>query len=269
MRVENYPTLAEASRAMGPDAVFMAGGTLVMRDVNAGTAAGRIVRSVDPALLDIRATSDGFSIGAGVTMAKILAHRDLAFLVPVARSVGGPQVRNMATVGGNIFAHHPYGDLAVALLALGARVVVAGQGGAKPLDDILRERGRGSATSQIVATIEVPRPLDPRAFGFVKVSRIKPKGVSVMSIAALLPREGGRIRGARVAFGAMGPTPLRASAVERVLEGQSLDAATIARAAQLASDGLDPPTDALASAWYRREVAGTHLKRLLERMGQG
>lgn len=269
MRVESYSTLAEAARAMGPDAVFMAGGTLVMRDVNAGTAASRIVRSADPALTEIRATGDGFSLGAGVTMAQVLAHRDLAFLVPVARSVGGPQVRNMATVGGNIFAHHPYGDFAVALLALGARVVLAGQGGAKPLEDILRERGRSGGTSQIIAAIEVPRPRDPRAFGFVKVSRIKPKGVSVMSIAAHLPREGGRIRGARIAFGAMGPTPLRASAVERVLEGQGLDAATIARAAQLASDGLDPPTDALASAWYRREVAGTHLKRLLEKMERG
>jgi CO/xanthine dehydrogenase FAD-binding subunit len=268
MRVESYATLAEASRAMGPDAVFMAGGTLVMRDVNAGISAGRIVRSADPALKEIRATSDGFSIGAGVTMAQILAHNGLAFLASVARSVGGPQVRNMATVGGNIFAHHPYGDFAVALLALGARVMVVGQGGAKPLEDILRERARGGSTSQIIAAVEVPRPQDQRAFGFVKVSRIKPKGVSLMSIAALLPREGGRLRGVRIAFGAMGPTPLRASAVERVLEGQNLDAATIARAAQLAGDGLDPPTDALASAWYRKEVAGPHLQRLLQRMGQ-
>jgi CO/xanthine dehydrogenase FAD-binding subunit len=174
----------------------------------------------------------------------------------------------MATIGGNIFAHHPYGDFAVALLALGARVVLAGQGAAKPLEDVLRERGR-SSTSPIIAAIEVPRPRDPRAFAFAKVSRIKPKGVSVMSIAAHLPREGGRIRGARITFGAMGPTPLRATAAERVLEGQGLDAATIARAAQLACDGLDPPTDALASAWYRREVAGTHLKRLLEKMERG
>ena len=63
--------------------------------------------------------------------------------------------------------------------------------------------------------------------------------------------------------------PLQATAVERVLEGQSLDAATIARAAQVAVEGLDPPTDALATAWYRREVAGVHLKRLLERMARG
>jgi CO/xanthine dehydrogenase FAD-binding subunit len=268
VEVETYATLAEAARALGSDAVFMGGGTLVMRDVNAGTSARKIVRSADPALGQIRASGDGFTIGAGVTMAEIMAHRDLAFLAPVARSVGGPQVRNMASVGGNLFAHHPYGDFAVALLALGARVVMAGQGGVKPLEDLLRERGRSGATT-LVAAVEVPRPRDPRAFAFVKVSRIKPKGVSVMSIAAHLPREGGRIRGARVAFGAMGPTPLRASAVERVLDGQTLDAATIARAAQVACDGLDPGTDGLASAWYRREVAGTHLKRLLERMERG
>ena len=67
----------------------------------------------------------------------------------------------------------------------------------------------------------------------------------------------------------MGPMPLQASAVERVLDGQSLDATTIARAAQVAVEGLDPPTDALATAWYRREVAGVHLKRLLERMARG
>jgi CO/xanthine dehydrogenase FAD-binding subunit len=54
---------------------------------------------------------------------------------PVARAVGGPQIRNMATVGGNLFAPHPYGDFAAALLALGARVVSAGQGGPRPLED--------------------------------------------------------------------------------------------------------------------------------------
>jgi CO/xanthine dehydrogenase FAD-binding subunit len=63
--------------------------------------------------------------------------------------------------------------------------------------------------------------------------------------------------------------PLRAAAAERVLDGQALDAATIARAVQVATDGLDPPTDALATSWYRREVAGVHLRRLLERMERG
>ena len=77
-------------------------GTLVMRDVNAGVTATRIVRSSDPMLADIRLSGDGIVLGAGATMAAIATHRDLAFLAQVARSVGGPQIRNMATVGGNL-----------------------------------------------------------------------------------------------------------------------------------------------------------------------
>ena len=61
-------------------------------------------------------------IGAAATMASIVAHADLQFLRPVASSIGGPAVRAMATVGGNLFAPYPYGDFAVALLALGAEV---------------------------------------------------------------------------------------------------------------------------------------------------
>ena len=263
--VETYPTLAEAARALGRDAVYLGGGTIVIREVNAGTAPARILRTTDRSLRDIRSSGDTVTLGAGVTMSDVLSNRDLEFLHPVARTIGGPQVRNMATVAGNLFAAHPYGDFAAALLALGARVMPAGQGGARPVEDILRDRSGAG----LVAAIEVPRPRDPRAFGFLKASRVKPKGVSVLSIAAFLPREGGRIRGARVAFGAMGPAPLRAQAVERTLEGQSLDAATISRAAAVAAEGLDPPTDPVASGWYRREVAGVHLTRLLERMERG
>ena len=87
--------------------------------------------------------------------------------------------------------------------------------------------------------------------------------VSVLSIAAHLPQNAGRISGARIAYGAMGPTPLRAKAVERVLEGRGLDAATIAAAKTAALEGTMPATDAIASEWYRREVLPVHLGRLL------
>jgi len=262
--VETYRTLEEAARAMGGDAVYMGGGTLVMRAVNEGAGPPRLIRVGDPGLRQVRSSGDRITLGAGVTMAEVLAHRDLAFLHPVARLIGGPQVRNMATVAGNLFAAHPYGDFAAALLALDARVIGAGQTGARPVAEILRDRGRAG----LIAGIEVTRPRDRRAFGFAKVSRVKPKGVSVMSIAAHLPRESGRIRDARVVFGAMGATPLRASGAERALEGRALDAGVIADAAAAATEGLDPPTDALASAWYRREVAGVHLTRLLNEMEQ-
>lgn len=264
--IETYPTMAEAARAMAPGAAFLGGGTILMREVNAGDVPARIVRTTDPALAEIRPAGDTVRLGAGVTMADILASAELAFLHPVARLVGGPQVRNAGTVGGNLFAPHPYGDFAVALIALGASAVMAGQGGARRVEDLVRERGR---LSGLVAAVEVPRPRNVGAFGFLKVSRVKPKGVSVISVAAFLPREGGRIRGARVAWGAMGPHPMRGGGAERAVEGNALDPQTIERAARAAAEGLDPPTDALASAWYRREVAGVHLRRLLERMERG
>ncbi len=262
--VETYPTLDAAARAMGADAAYLGGGTLVMRAVNEGAGPARLIRVTEPALRQIHGTGDTVRIGAAVTMSGVLASRDLEFLHPVARLVGGPQVRNMATVAGNLFAAHPYGDFAAALLALDARVTGAGQAGVRPVADVLHHRDRAG----LIAAIEVPRPRDPRAFGFRKVSRVKPKGVSILSIAAHLPNEGGRIRGARIVFGAMGPAPLRATGAERALEGQRLEAGVIAAAAAAAMEGLDPPTDQIATAWYRKEVAGVHLRRLLTDMEQ-
>jgi CO/xanthine dehydrogenase FAD-binding subunit len=259
--IEKHATVGDAQRALGGDAVYLGGGTVLMREINAGLVQGRVIRSTDPALTQIRAVGDGFEIGAGVTMTAIANHTELSFLHPVVRAIGGPQIRNMATIGGNLFAEPPYGDLAAALLALGARLVMAG-GQARPIEEFFRDRKRAG----LITAIQLPRPRDNKSFAFHKVSRVKPKGVSVMSFSALLPRDAGRLRGVRIGCIGLGSGPLRAFSAERALEGQVLDQASISRAAQLVTDGMEPPTDALASSWYRREVAGVHLKRLLERM---
>ena len=78
------------------------------------------------------------------------------------------------------------------------------------------------------------------AFRFAKVMRRHPHGASVLSIAALLPIVGGKVKGARVAYGAMAPTAIRARAVEKALEGKALDAATIAAAVAVATEGTEP-----------------------------
>lgn len=265
VRVETYDRAEDAARALAGNrsAHFLGGGTLVMRAVNAGDQSfDTIIRLRDPSLHDIRVEGESVVIGAGATMAEVAASRDLGFLAPVARVIGGPAIRNMATVGGNLFAYGNYGDFTAALLALGAVVNLAGTGArAVTIDEFLRDRERHARS--LVHSVTVPRPRDPGAFRFAKVSRIKPKGIAVMSIAAYLPQPGGRIQGARIAYAAMETFPVRAAAAERALEGQPLDAATIERAASVAVEGLSPRTDALASSWYRREVAGVHLKRLL------
>ncbi|WP_108661837.1 FAD binding domain-containing protein [Acuticoccus kandeliae] len=257
--VQSHTSLAETARAfaMGRNAHILGGGTVLMRAVNeADPTVETLLRPLDPSLRHIRSEGSQISIGAAVTMAEIARHRDLAFLAPVARLIGGPQVRTVATIGGNLFAAPPYGDMAGALLALGA-TILTGEGRRLALEDLLRPNAPKTFVAAILVT-------PSRDFHFAKVSRVKPKGVSVMSIAVSLPRQGGRIHDPRVVFNGMGPRPVRAGAAERALSGQSLDAASIARAAEACVEGLQPADDAIASAWYRREVAPVHLARLLK-----
>ncbi len=262
--VKTFARLAEAATALSADrsARFLGGGTLVMRAVNeADSSIATIIRSTDPSLAHIAVSSGRVELGAGVTMAAVLAERELGFLHPVARAVGGPAIREAATVGGNLFAHSPYGDFAAALLALDATVTLAGGFGQRdlPLEELLQRRERGAA---LVSGVAFRRPATD-SFRFAKVTRVHPKGVSVLSIAAQLPLASGRVTGARIAYGAMGHAPLRAKAAERALEGRTLDAAGIAPALAVAVDGTSPADDAIASAWWRREILPVHLRRLL------
>lgn len=264
--LQTFETLREASAAVGrdPSARFLGGGTLLVRALNEGSVDfSALIRCTDRPLTEMRVSGSRVRIGAGVTMARVLASRDLAFLHPAARAVGGPAVRAQATVGGNLFAPSPYGDFTAALLALDARVSV--QSGYSPRDMPLEEflRSRDTMTRPVVAAVEIVRPRDERAFRFLKVSRVRPKGVSLLTIATRLEDSVGRLSGVRVAYANMGSAPMRATAVERALEGRRLERPVVEAAAAVAADGCSPPTDAIASAWYRREVLPVHLSRLL------
>ena len=271
--LETCHTLREAAAWLGRSraARFLGGGTLLVRALNDGEADfSALVRCLDPALAEIRVSGNRIRLGAGVTMSRILANRELAFLHPAARSVGGPAVRAQATLGGNLFAPPPYGDLCAALLALDARVSVQSGYSARDLsiEDFLRGRGNGAGRT-LVAGVELARPRDSRAFRFLKVSKVRPKGISLLTMAARLEESGGRLSGVRVAYANMATTPVRAAAVERTLEGRHLDRESIAAAAAVANEGFSPPTDALASSWYRRAVAPVHLARLLSGASDG
>ena len=266
LALETCHALRDAATLLGraPAARFLGGGTLLVRALNEDEADFSVlVRCLDPALFEMRVSGSRIRLGAGVTMAGILANRELDVLHPAARSVGGPAVRAQATLGGNLFAPPPYGDLCAALLALDVRVSVQSGYSARDIsvEELLRRRGDG--TREIVTGVDLARPRDSRSFRFLKVSKVHPKGVSLLTIAARLEDSGGRLSGVRVAYANMAPAPVRALAVERALEGRRLDRDSVEAAAAVAAEGLSPPTDALASSWYRREVAPVHLTRLL------
>jgi len=264
--VKTFDKLRDAVAALGADAGarYLGGGTLLVRDLNEGDlAVTALVRTTDRGIGEIRPSGSRITLGAGVTMAQVAAHPDLRFLKPVASSIGGPAIRNMATVGGNLFAPYPFGDFTVALLALdgGVSVQTGHSGREIPLEDFLASADRASRV--VVSAVTFRRPDADRNFRFLKLSRTRPKGPPVLSIAAHLVASGARVQSARIAYGAMAPTAMRAKAVEAALAGKNLDEAGIAAALAVATQGCAPQTDAYASEWYRREVLPVHLRRLL------
>jgi CO/xanthine dehydrogenase FAD-binding subunit len=262
LALQNFGSVQEAAAALvTPGARYLGGGTLVVRAANEGDVGiTTFVRAADPSLTSIEVSEGRVRLGASVTMAAIMRHPELATISPAAKVVGGPAVRNMATVGGNLFAPAPYGDFAVALLALDAAVVIGAEH--VPLASFLAGRDDANAGKLVSAvTFDVPAA---DAFRFVKVSRVKPKGISVLSIAiSMNEAPDGTIRAARIALGCMADRPIRARAAEAALVGQRRTGDGIASALAVAADGTSPITDPVASAWYRTEVLPVHLGRLL------
>ncbi len=261
VRVDS-PKKAAALLASEGGARFIGGGTLAVRAVNYGD--GSISKLVLPdglGLDRISVEGDRVTLGAAVTMAKVAADARVAYLKPVAESIGGPAVRAMATIGGNLFAPYPYGDFTVALLALGAEATIesASKRETISVEELLK---RGGVPGGVVVSLSFRHP-PAGTFRFAKVARRKPHGASVLSIAAGLPLADRKVKGARVAYGAMALTPIRARAVEKALEGMPLDKAAIEAALKVATEGCAPLSDPQASDWYRRSVLPVHLRRLL------
>ncbi|MBX9457865.1 MAG: FAD binding domain-containing protein [Rhizobium sp.] len=262
LTLQTFPTTDAASAALAADGAsrYLGGGTLVVRSANDGDVSfSSYIRVVDPALSAITVNADRITLGASVTMSRLIADARVHCLAKAAHAVGGPAIRNMATVGGNLYAPAPYGDLGVALLALDATVDIGGA--SVPLGQFFEGRDTVHARS-VLRSVSFTLPA-PGALRFAKTARVKPKGVSVVTIAAVLHERDGIIEAAHVAYGCMADRPMRACAVEAALIGKPRTADGIAEALAVATDGTEPITDAIASAWYRAQVLPVHLGRLL------
>jgi len=234
LALQSFSTVKDANTALQASGTrYLGGGTLVVRAANEGdVSVSSLVRVTDPGLSQIAVSNGKARLGASVTMAAIARHPELATLAPAARAVGGPAIRNMATVGGNLFAPAPYGDLAVALLALDA--TVATEDGEMPIETFLS--GHDSSRAIVTAVgFSLPKA---ESFRFLKVSRVKPRGVSVLSIAALLQRAAdGTVTVARIALGCMADRPMRAKAAEKALLGCKLTPEEIGPMLAVAGEG--------------------------------
>ncbi|MGH7122643.1 MAG: FAD binding domain-containing protein [Acetobacteraceae bacterium] len=266
LALETYAATGEAASAMRArrGARYLGGGTLLVRALNEGDLAiETLIRATAPDLSAITLSAGRVTIGAAVTMAAISARPELGALARAASGVGGPAVRNMATIGGNLFAPPPYGDLGAPLLALDATIASESDAGPEeiPLEAFYARREHWPPGT-IVTAVSCSRARLAN-LRFLKVSRVRPKGSAVLTIAAVLTQEQGAVTAATIALGGMAATPMRARATEKALLGRPLTRDGIRPALAAALDGTSPPTDAIASAWYRRAVLPVHLGRLL------
>lgn len=215
--------------------------------------------------------SRGLRIGAGVTMAELAASPIVRERYPAlaegAGIVGSIQTMNMATVGGNVCNAAPSADTAPPLLACEAQARIAGPGGERtlPLEEFFRGPGQTAlAPGELLVELALPPPA-PRTGGVYR--RHTPRrqmDIAVVGVAALLTLdEGDTVRRARIALGAVAPTPLRARQAEALLEGQRASDELFARAAEAAAGEARPISDVRGSAEFRRHLVRVMTERCL------
>jgi CO/xanthine dehydrogenase FAD-binding subunit len=236
------PDSAERAVAeLAGGAAVLGGGTAVMPAVHAGALGFERVVGLARAGLDtVERSSSRTTLGAMVRLSTVAGLDGVPALSAAAAAVGGPALRNMATVGGNLLVGAPYGDVGVALLALGAEVRLTDR--TVPIEALWESF---DPASELVLGVSFE---DDPASVFVRWARRAANSPAVVSVA---------VSRGRVALGGVAPHPVRSAGAEA-----SFDDPEAAGAA--AFEEVDPPTDAVSSSWYRKRMTKLFVRRALE-----
>jgi len=279
MLIENYKvpsSIAETAQLLHRGAAtIVAGGTDLTPQIESG------VRQCAPTLINIQRVDEmrGISVAQGryrigglVTVTDVLESALLAADVPVlieaADHFASPQIRNAATLAGNLCNASPAGDMCIPLLLLDADVELTSwvDGSVSirmlALSDFFTGPGKTVLqTNELLTAIEFDQPLAGFSASFQKSGPRPALEISIVSLGLAAVLENGVLSGVRVATGAVAPTPLRATATESAIEGRSLDENLINLAVETVQKEVKPIDDIRASAWYRTHLAGVYLRR--------
>ncbi len=270
-------TVQEAVEALASaptPAIPIAGGTDLMLDLQQGHHAP-VHTLVDlsgiPEMRALEIRGGKLYIGAGVPHNRIvespLVQEHAASLVESCGLIGGPQVRNSATLGGNVAHALPAADGTIGLLALDAEAEVASPSSRRrlPLHELFAGPGKSTlASDEIIVGFYVPLRKPHQASAFCRVMRAQGIALPILNLAAWLERDGEVIRAARVAVGPAGPTPFRALETGKFLSGKVFSEETTAGAQEvLLSEAKFRTSPARATAEYRRELVVVLLKNAL------
>jgi CO/xanthine dehydrogenase FAD-binding subunit len=281
MRWQQYQVMSSLADTIGllaesgGRARVVAGGTDLMVQVERG----RIVAPL-PLLLDVSrleelreiTVEDGYlGIGGATTMTELaespLVRRHAPALAEGAAAAASWQVRNVATVGGNVMNASPAADTLPPLAALGATAEMAGPAGRRRVNvaDLASGPGRTQAgPDEVLARILVPLIAAGDGQAFLKLGRRQALSVSVVNVAAQVRLEGALVRQARVALGAVAATVVVSKAASEILEGKAPSADRLAQLEEALKAEVHPISDVRAGADYRRDMAGLFGRRAVE-----
>lgn len=271
-------TLEEAWRLSHADAEarFVAGGTDVMVRVREGKIAPSALVSLS-GIAELARIELGppIVIGAGVRVAELESDPGLRRVLPVlgqaAGLLGSVQIRNVATLGGNLCNASPCADLAPPLLVHEARVRIASPGRIRELPlatFFVGPRANVLGPGEILTSVVVDAPAPGARAVFLKKGRVR-MDIALASMAVLLETDGQHCVKARIAAGSLGPCAMRLAKAEAILTGHPLDERTLARAREAAEQEVRPISDLRAGADYRRHLAGALLERGIRSLMNG
>lgn len=269
-------TLDEVYRLLseqGQGARLLAGGTDLFVKMNHGLLRPTAVISLkhinglDPISFNLQ---KGLSIGATTLLSDVASHPDIIKHYPAvadaARSTANVQIRNMGTVAGNLCNAAPSADNAPALLALNAEVVLSSAKGERrlPLDQFFKGPGQNALNhGEILTSILVPPPIPHSGVSYQHISARGKVDISAVCVGAMVIMDKEICRESRIFLGAVGPTPLRATKTEELIQKKALTEELIEKAGTQASDESKPITDVRSSAEYRKQMVAVLTRRAL------
>jgi carbon-monoxide dehydrogenase medium subunit len=262
----------------GAEAKVIAGGTDVMVDIKFKEEPGSLVNIKKiPGLAGIKENGASLRIGALTTIRELetsaLVREKLPVLWDAAHQFASLQVRNTATIGGNIGRASPSGETLAPLLVLDAKVKVAFADGEKtePFSGFFQGPGKTSMGAKgLLTEIEIPYPPAGSKGAYLKHAVRGAMDIAMVGVAVMLTPDAGKntVQDIRIGLGAVAPTPVRAPKTEALLRGKPLTAALVKEAGALAASEASPISDQRSSAENRRWIVEALTRRGLEQTWQ-
>jgi carbon-monoxide dehydrogenase medium subunit len=184
--------------------------------------------------------------------------------------LASPQIRNVATVGGNLANSAPSADCAPPLLVLGAKLTIQGPNSRRkiPIEEFFTGPGNNCLNeTEILTQIEIPAIAPKAGMSFLKIGRVI-RDLAISNVAALLVMEKKTCQKIRLAAGAVAPIPIRLRSVEEMMVGEKITPKLLEQVCKKTQQEVDPISDVRSSAEYRREVTGVLVRRAIEQAMQ-